>query len=169
MRALLLLVLAALSAPAVQAQRGLPPAVHARVLGQGIRQLVVSTAGWNYPAFLVSFNRHLAVPWDRVASVPPGTEVDADLWIEPRDPEVDALRRSFEGYRRRGEDVRVALVLPAERAGYGAASARRIAQLTQVEYPDGGPWQHFLDTPTIGPGTVFAVQTNAGALSLIHI
>jgi len=134
-----------------------------------VRQLTVNMLGWNYPAFLLSFNRHLAVPWDRLAAVPAGTAVDADLWVEPQDPEIDGLGSAFEGYRRQGSDVQVSLILPAERSGPGTASASRTAQLTRMDWPDGGPWRRGLSRSAIGPGTLFAVETNNGSMYLVVI
>lgn len=163
-----MLVLGLWGIPEAAAQRGLPAAVRARAVGQGVRQLVVSMSAWNYPAFLLSFNRHLAVPWDRLAAVPAGTAVDADLWVEPQDPEIASLGSTFEDYRRQGSDVRVSLILARERAT-GNASPSRMAQLVRADWPYRGTWQRGLSRAAIGPGTLFAVEANSGAGYLVLV
>ena len=109
-----------------------------------------------YPAALVSLDEH------RITMVPATREelqkleIVADLWIEPRDPELGGLPEKFEGTTHKGQDTKVAVV-----------TGVTFDELSRV--PDGVSWKQGLARKEIRQGTVFLVQSSTGKLYKVRL
>jgi hypothetical protein len=97
-----------------------------------------------YPAAFVSLERSEVVP---VPDTFEGVTIDADIWVEPGDPEVLGLSSHFEEATHPGSDTRVALA--------GELSFEEIKSV-----PEEIDWTESLEESEILTGTVFFVRSS---------
>lgn len=128
--------------------------------------LLFERSGWSvtidersfphYPGVLVSLDRVqvIALP-ARVADL---KTTDADVWIEPRDPEIAALTTGAAGalgIAHEGRDARVALTT----GPYDAI----------VHVPEHSTWLERLPVEAVSAGRVFLVQSSGGRYYKVRI
>ena len=110
-----------------------------------------SVYGNGYPAALVSLDKATAVGFKRGIR-----SIDADLWIEPNDPEIQGLSARFEGARHEGDDVKLAIP-----AGQPYESIRHV--------PGRISWESDLPKQQIAEGLVFLVRSSSGKCYKVRI
>lgn len=113
-----------------------------------------ASSGGHRAAF-VSLDAARVIP---VPKGPDGLLVEADLWIEPGDPEITGLTARFDGdkYTHAGPDTQVAL-LPG----------RRLGEVRDV--PGDVVWKTKLSRPEITAGAVFLVRASSGAIYEVRL
>ena len=120
---------------------------------QKTRTITIDNRGYvDYPAMFVSFERGVAEPIPKIID---GYETDADLWIEPSDPELSGLGSGFEtGAVHLGRDTMIAL------AG---------SNFEGLDPESVGEWAFQIDSDKLVPGTVFVVRSSSSRLYKVRI
>lgn len=110
-----------------------------------------------YPAAVVSLDqgRVLPAPGKPGRKAPP-TQVNADLWIEPNDPEIAALTSEIKEIAHVGQDVALAVLEGVDFDGLRAAPAQ-------------ADWTDRVPKAEIRLGTVFLVRSSSGKLYKLRI
>lgn len=124
--------------------------------GKSIKTLVINRACYtSYPAVIVSLDNAaiISLPEDR--KLLRGASITGDLWIEPRDPEIQGLKARFEGAVHVGEDVKVALVKGS------------FDEIHSV--PEGVTWERYVNRRLIKPGLVFLTRSSTGKFYKVRV
>lgn len=115
------------------------------------RLIIKKTELKGYPAAFASLDNH------RLQNVPATREelrkltIEADLWIEPDDPEVSGIPKKFEGATHKGDDTKVAAV--------HSGSFDSIERL-----PQDVKWIDKLKSKDIKQGNIFFVKSSTGRI-----
>jgi hypothetical protein len=106
-----------------------------------------------YPAVFVNLSSGSLIKFDNDDTL---NQIDADLWIEPSDPEIKGLQEFFERIKHHGENVKLKVIEESE-----------TAKEVKVSFPS--KFKEGIDRSKIKSGLEFIVHSSNNSFYIIKI